>query len=111
MLQWVFTQTHAKLMTTYFVSRHPGAIQWAELSELAIDQFVPHLDTAQLRPGDTVIGTLPVHLAAEVCARGAEYINLTLDLPAYARGRELCVETLTQFGARLERFIVQRSQD
>ena len=73
-------------MTTWFVTRHPGAIEWAARQGLRIDRHVAHLDPASIAPGDTVIGILPVNLAARVCERGARYFNLSLELPAEARG-------------------------
>lgn len=95
-------------MTTFFVTRHPGALDWAHSAGIAFDVHVMHLDPAQVGPGDTVIGSLPVHLAADVCARGARYLNLSLDLPACLRGRELDAQTLAQCAARLEEFHVVR---
>lgn len=91
----------------WFVSRHPGAAEWAARRGLAIDRWIAHLDIDAVKPGDTVIGTLPVNLTAEVCRRGARYFNLSLDLPQAARGRELTVEELECFGARLELFFVE----
>lgn len=96
-------------MTTYFVSRHPGAIEWACRKALAIDRFVPHFDPAPLHKGDVVIGTLPVHQAARVCALGARYVHLALDLPAEMRGRELSADQIESFGARLDAFDVNLS--
>ena len=72
------------------------------------DRHVPHLDPADIQPGDRVIGTLPVHLAAQVCARGAAYWHLSLELPAHKRGQELSAQELKSFGAALQRFDVQR---
>jgi len=95
-------------MTTYFVSRHPGAVEWAARQGIAVDQLVAHLDPEIVQPGDVVIGTLPVNLAAEVCARGARYLNLSLDLPPEARGRELTADELETFGARVEEYLVER---
>ncbi len=94
-------------MTTLFVSRHPGALQWMQQYGPAFDCHVPHLDTAQVQRGDTVIGTLPVHLAAQVCARGAAYLHLVLPAPQEARGRELSVQELLALGATLQPFHVQ----
>lgn len=93
-------------MTTWFVSRHPGALHWMHQHGPAFDQHVSHLDSAQVQPGDSVIGTLPVHLAAQVCARGAAYWHLVLDTPAQARGHELDASQLLAFGASLQRFLV-----
>lgn len=93
-------------MTTLFITRHPGAIEWAARQGLNIDRQLAHLDPADIRPSDTVIGTLPVNLAAEVCARGARFFNLSLDLPAEARGLELSADDLERYGARLEAYSV-----
>jgi CRISPR-associated protein Csx16 len=95
-------------MTTVFVTRHPGALDWARAQGIAFDMHVLHLDPAKIGAGDTVIGSLPVHLAAEVCARGARYLNLSLDLPANLRGRELDAATLAGLNARLEEYVVRR---
>lgn len=94
-------------MTTFFVTRHPGAIEWAQRRGLAVDRQLAHLDPAMVAPGDTVIGILPIHLAARVCERGARYLSLSLDLPPEARGRELSADELDTYGARLEPYVVQ----
>jgi CRISPR-associated protein Csx16 len=72
-----------------------------------VDRQIAHLDPAQVQPGDTVIGALPVHLAAEVCRRGARYLHLSLDLLPQMRGRELSAEDLETCNARLEIFHVR----
>ncbi len=95
-------------MTTWFVSRHPGAIAWAARQGLAVDRQVTHLDLAEIKADDTVIGTLPIHLAAEVCARGARFFNLSLDLPPEVRGRELSADDLERFGARIEPYDIRK---
>lgn len=97
-----------KTGTTWFVSRHPGAVEWARRQELAVDRWAAHLDPAEICAGDTVIGSLPANLAAEVCARGARHLHLSLELPAEWRGRELSAEELEQAGANIEHFSVQR---
>jgi CRISPR-associated protein Csx16 len=94
-------------MTTYFVSRHPGALDWAHRQGLAVDQWLAHLNAEQVRPGDTVAGTLPVHLAAQVCERGARYLHLCVDVPSHGRGREMSAEELVQAGARLAPFEIR----
>ena len=96
-------------MTTWFVSRHPGAIEWAAQQGLRVDRQVSHLEPDQVRAGDTVIGTLPIHLAAAVCDQGARFYNLSLDLPVQWRGRELSAAELHQCNARLEQFDIRAS--
>ncbi len=98
-------------MTVWLVSRHPGAVEWARRQGLAIDRLVAHLDLGEVRAGDTVIGTLPVHLAGQVCAAGARYLHLSLDLSPAHRGRELDADDLERCNARLEEYHVQRAGD
>jgi CRISPR-associated protein Csx16 len=98
-------------MTTHLVTRHPGALEWLLARGLTEIEHVPHLDPARVEPGDVVVGTLPVHLAAAVCERGARYFNLSLDVPESARGRELTAEELTCYGARLEGYAIQKLED
>lgn len=89
-------------MTTWFITRHPGAIEWAARRGLQVDCLLAHLDPDTIAPGDIVIGVLPVNLVARVCERGARYFNLSLDLPVEARGRELSADELEAYGARIE---------
>jgi CRISPR-associated protein Csx16 len=96
---------------TSFVTRHPGARDWAARhghhDAIAMEHFgAPEMEA--LRPGDRVLGTLPVQLAAEVCRRGARYFHLSIDVPAEARGRPLDADEMEAFGARLEEFRVER---
>ena len=91
-----------------FVTRHRGALEWARASGFETATAVTHLEVEQLLPGDTVIGTLPVHLAAAVCARGARYLHLALDMPEHLRGVELSAEQMAQCGARVEQYLVRR---
>lgn len=95
-------------MTTYFVTRHPGAADWAKQQGLPVDKLLAHLDIEQIHAGDTVIGSLPVNLAADVCAKAARYIHLTLELPQEWRGKELSAADMARFGAKLQAYQVTR---
>lgn len=95
-------------MTTWFVSRHPGAIAWAHQTGFDVDHRVEHLLPEQVQEGDVVIGTLPINLASEVCERQARYLHMRLDLARDDRGRELSVEDMQRCGARLEEYFVQK---
>lgn len=95
-------------MTTYFVSRHPGARAWAAEEGFTVDQVIDHLDPADIQQGDVLIGSLPVNLAAEICERGARYLHLSLDLPAALRGCELSAAQMRACGARLEEYRIER---
>ena len=95
-------------MTIWFVTRHPGAIEWAARHGVQFELHASHLDASQVGAGDKVIGSLPVHLAADICMNGAEYWNLSLDLNLIDRGRELTADELTLGNARLERYEIRK---
>ena len=91
-------------MTTFFISRHPGAREWAAEEGIVVDRQIAHLDTEIIQSGDVVIGTLPVNLAARVCQRGGRYLHLSLELPPDWRGRELSADDLRQIGAQVQEY-------
>lgn len=95
----------------WFVSRHPGALDWLARKGVKVDHQVAHLDVQQVQPGDWVLGSLPVSVAAAICARGARYLHLSLNLPASARGRELTADELEMYGAQLQPYEVRALPD
>ena len=97
-------------MTIWFVSRHPGAVEWAKVKGLSVDRWEAHLSVNDVAASDIVIGVLPVNMAARICERGARYMNLSLDLPLAWRGRELSAEELILTGAQLEEFVISSNQ-
>jgi len=99
------------VVTTWFVTRHAGALDWAKAHGIDDAQPIDHLDIAQIGQDDRVLGTLPVHLAAAVCARGARYLHLSLDIPEHRRGSELSAADMDAFGARLEEYRVERVEN
>lgn len=96
-------------MPIYFVTRHTGALAWAKRRGLNAVP-VPHLDPASVRPGDTVIGTLPIHLAAAICAAGANFLALEIAVPPDKRGVELSADEMEAFGATLVAYDVRRRE-
>lgn len=95
-------------MTTYFVTRHQGAIEWAKQQSIVVDKQMEHLDLALITSNDIVIGSLPVNLAAEICSKNSRYIHLSLDVPLDMRGKELTVEDMNICKARLEEFKITK---
>jgi CRISPR-associated protein Csx16 len=95
-------------MTTYFVSRHRGAWAWAAEEGIPVDRVVEHLDPSAIQPGDCVVGTLPINLAAAVCERGGRYFHLSLHLSRQSRGQELTPERMRAHGASIEEYRVAR---
>ena len=107
MLELVYISQSENSMTTYFVTRHSGAVAWANHRHVYYDVRLAELDVSRVHAGDTVIGTLPIHLVAEVCERGARYVNLALDVPLHLRGKELSNVQLHELNARLQAFDVR----
>lgn len=91
-------------MTRFFITRHQGAKDWAKRQNIHVDQWLDHLDTNKVQAGDCVIGNLPVQHAAEICAKGAYYYHLSLNIPAHYRGKELSADDMQALGAYLQRF-------
>ena len=94
-------------MTAYFVTRHSGACDWAVRQGLDAQQL-EHLDPTQIGEGDVVMGTLPVHIVAEIQSQGARYMHLELTIPPEHRGQPLSAEDMDRFGACLTEFHVRR---
>lgn len=92
----------------WFVSRHPGAREFALRQGLRWDAEAAHVEAPRFRPGDRVYGTLPCPLAAAVCDAGAEYWHLEVPVPAAQRGRELSADELAAAGARFVRYDVRK---
>lgn len=99
-------QEDIESMAVWFVSRHPGARAWAREEGLEVDVWCDHLEVERISEGDTVIGSLPVPMVAEVCRRGAVYWHLTLDLPSELRGCELSAMDMRRLKVRLEQYCV-----
>jgi len=95
-------------MTTYFVTRHAGAKQWATEQGISIDYVIDHLNIEDIQTGDQVLGSLPVNLVAELNGKGARYFHLTLPLSEQQRGIEISAQLMRELGAKLEEFTVQR---
>ncbi len=95
-------------MTTWLITRHPGALNWANKQQLPYDQHRNHLIIEQIQPGDILYGTLPVTLIAAVNDQGARYFHLEMDLPEAQRGMELTTEQLEQLKARWVEYQARR---
>lgn len=96
-------------MTTYFVTRHEGAVEWAKLNHLKFDVHLTHLSNfEQLLADDIIIGTLPIQLVYQLNCRGIRYIHLSLEIPPELRGVELTAQQLQSCKASLEEFSVQK---
>lgn len=94
-------------MTAYFITRHTGALSWAEANQVQYDEHLLHLhDLSFLKSGDVIIGTLPINIVYQINQMGVRYIHLSLEIPPKLRGIELNVEQLNECKATLEAFEV-----
>lgn len=92
-------------MTTYFITRHLGALGWAKQNGVDFDVHLTHLnDDMPLKAGDVIIGTLPINIIAQINAMGVRYIHLSLAIPPQLRGVELSAKQLDECQASLEEF-------
>lgn len=97
-------------MANYLVTRHRGAVEWARRRNIDAE-WKPHFtpeDLSQIRPGDMVIGPLPIQLIAAINARGARYFHIEMDLPEEARQRELTADEMDRFGAKPVEYRAER---
>lgn len=89
---------------TYFVTRHLGAIEWANQQGIKVDYSLAHMDNqvlVNIGQGDRVLGILPVQMIAQLCAQGARYFHLEVLVSSEMRGKELSADQLTQARAKL----------
>lgn len=95
-------------MKTLFISRHPGAVEWAtDYCGLTNVEVFAHLNVDAVNSGDVVVGTLPPHLAAEVCAKGASFHFLQIPAGKVAFGQELSAQEMVDVGAELRQYEVK----
>ncbi len=88
------------------ISRHVGLIDW--LATKGVNgRVISHLGDGDVADGDIVIGTLPVHLVADITSRGALYIHVRIDIPEHLRGQELDRAALDQLDVSLIPFAAQ----
>jgi len=76
------------------VTRHQGLVDLAKRMGLATDgcPVLAHASADDVR-GKTVLGVLPLHLAAEARA----VVSIDLDLPQHLRGTDLSAEEMLQY--------------
>jgi CRISPR-associated protein Csx16 len=90
------------------VTRHPAAQEWIAARCSGQIHRLTHLQLSDVQAGDCVVGVLPIPMVADIIKRGARYLNLDIDVPEAARGRELSTAELEAFGAKLVEYHVQR---
>lgn len=100
---------HTPSAKVWMVSRHPGAIEWVKAEGVSVDHFVSHLTSDNYpKPMDIVIGSLPIHLVAELNANNIRFFHLQVNIPSELRGQELSAEQLKALGGTLHEYQAQR---
>lgn len=93
----------------YFICRHQGTIEWIKKQKnIKIDVFLEHLDLreTEIRAEDTVIGILPIDIAAQVCAKGAKFYALKIHQELSERGQIFSADKVEKMNVSLRRFQV-----
>ncbi len=91
---------------TIIITRHDGLVQW--LAKRGITGMVLQQAEADDVRGKTVIGALPLHLAAM-----AEKI-IVIDLPRLKfeqRGKDLSADEMDKAGATMKTYVVRETED
>lgn len=97
-------------MTTWFVTRHPGALEWVR--RLGYDvTHVEQFDIEMTKPGDSVMGNLPVSVIARLTANRVQFFNLDMKTPPSHRGRDLTPDQMDEFGAQLVEYTAKRIEN
>jgi CRISPR-associated protein Csx16 len=88
------------------LTRHSATATWLR-SHIGGVEIYEHLDQpllASLTAGDTVVGTLPITLIAQLTKMKVFYTHFAVDVPEGLRGKELTLDQLETHGARLESY-------
>jgi len=95
-------------METIVVTRHNGLVDYLK-SQGIIGEDTPVIDhaTPDTVRGKRVIGVLPLHLAVEA----AEVVEVPMNIPAEARGKELTGEETAQYAGAPRAYSVQPGID
>lgn len=93
---------------TLFVSRNVGAQDWAQKNGFSTAEVVESFSPDMVSAGDTIVGTLPLPLAAAIHSKGASFIALTMKpVPAELRGTPLSAEQMDELGAATQPMMVE----
>lgn len=96
-------------MNVLIITRHQATVEWIQSTLHSADAVTV---SAHYTPGmedgcDYVVGILPVNLIAGLCAKGVRYYQIVMDVPQEFRGKELTVEQMDEFQARMFQYYVE----
>jgi CRISPR-associated protein Csx16 len=75
---------------------------------LQVDRVVEHLDVQLVKPGDRVIGSLPVDMVATLNAKGVRYFHLVLPMPHNMRGQHMSSDLMRSLGAKIQEYFARK---
>ena len=97
-------------MTTFIITKHVGAVQWAKNKGIEHDIYLEDLNLIhELKAGDVVVGTLPIHVVYELNQRDINYLHIALDIPAELNDQALDAAQLEACNARIESYYLLRN--
>lgn len=100
--------TNSKTAKTLFINRNTGAQDWARRHIGGDVEIIESFAPSMVEAGDTVVGTLPLPLAAAVCAKGGNFIALVMGVvPQELRGQSLTAGQMDELGAELQPMTVE----
>lgn len=95
-------------MTVWFVSRHPGAVEWLKGSGIKVDRIADHISPDEVVAGDIVYGVLPLHIISDICEKGARFFALDFNMNLAQRGRDLTKSELDSLKCKLQEYKVTK---
>lgn len=90
-------------MSVVVVTRHPGLVDYLRTQGIDVECVRAHVTAEEIR-GKCVVGVLPMHLAAEA----KSVTEVTLNLTADQRGRELSYEEVAAAASDMVTYKVTR---
>ncbi len=93
----------------YLISRHQGAVHWLQQQIQEPCKLLERLkDDITFQPNDWIIGTLPTQKIADVCAQGARFFLIEMQVPDHLRGQELTYSDMIALNAKLVEYTVKK---
>lgn len=91
------------------ITRHQATVEWIKSTLFDTDtvQVSNHYTPGMEEGAAYVVGILPVNLIADLCRKGVRYYQVVMDVPEEFRGKELTIEQMDEFGARLVEYYVE----
>lgn len=87
----------------YLVSRQQETVDALRSDNVAFDKIISHFNPAIVKPGDVVLASLPLPIAAKVCAKGGIYKHVEITRPANIHG-DLTSAEILKYGYQINQY-------